>query len=94
MKNWNEEDFKIPQAPLPFDVFEGVKKGVITARIAAQRTRRNLTIAASCLLIVGVINCGIVLSESQWFKNENKTAKATETLYNSFFKTSQSPFDE
>ncbi len=93
MDNWNDSDFKLPQAAIPHDVFEGVKSRMIQTRIKAQETQRQIAIGASLLLILVVVNSSLVLINNGFFSEKQATDTA-EALYNHYLKTNQSPLDE
>jgi hypothetical protein len=93
MKNWNDDDFKIPFATIPTDVFDGVKTRIITTRIAVQKQQKQFVVISSVLLLVCVVNCGIILMQNGLFAPK-QTTNAAEIMYNNLFKISQTPFDE
>ncbi len=93
MDNWNDSNFKLPQVPIPSDVFESVKSRMIQTKIQARKTQRQITIGTSLLMVLVVINISLVLSSNNLF-NKNKKTETAEVLYNHYFKSNQNPFDE
>jgi hypothetical protein len=93
MKNWNDDDFKIPFASIPTDVFDGVKKRMITSSIAIQKQQKQFVATSSILLLVCAVNCGLVLKQNDLFAPQ-QTPNAAEILYKNLFTISQTPFDE
>ena len=92
MDNWNDSDFKLPKTSIAKDVFEDVKKRLITRRIEAQNNRRQMAIGSVLLLILGVVNIGILLNIHE--KTPKTTAQQAEMLNKAYFETSKNAFDE
>jgi hypothetical protein len=93
MDNLYDSDVKLPQAAIPHDVFEGVKMRMTKAKIKAQKTQQQIAIGASLLLMVVVVNGSLVLMDNGFF-SKKQTTDTAEVLYNHYFNTNQSPFDE
>ena len=92
MDNWNDSDFKLPKTSIAKDVFEDVKKRLITRRIEAQNNRRQMAIGSVLLLILGVVNIGILLNIHE--KTPKTAAQQAEMLNKAYFETGKNAFDE
>ena len=92
MDNWNDSDFKLPKTSIAKDVFEEVKKRLITRRIEAQNNRRQMAIGSVLLLILGAVNMGILLSNRT--EKPKTTAQQAEMLNKAYFETVKNTFDE
>jgi hypothetical protein len=83
MTNWDDNDFKMPKASVPKDVFEGVKSKLAARRLEVQVNNRIMAVGAVLLLILGGVNMSILVSNLE--ENAKTMTEKAKILQDAYF---------